>query len=197
MNFLNLNAFGDFNHGEQAHHKRRRANPSNDLALTMKPTNQILVSEPIMPIRQLKEMPLNQAVRDQLVILGISELSEFEWFTWPTIFRGRNLYAMPDGKNSTHLRKSLQPEKSPDWSFSSISYLYPLLSLVIDSHERKLSTGTDPSNGPIAKGYVKKSMCMQAKNGPSLLIICASCSRGMTFMELYAHIFLYNTHVCL
>jgi hypothetical protein len=185
MNFSSVtNPFGDSDelvHRDRHHLTRTSHEASNEMALMMKPTNQILVSESIRPIRQLREAQLNEAIRNFLSKHAITELNEFDWFAWPTILRGRNLFAMPEDKDSTHLRQSAYQEKIATASFNSFSYLFPLLSLILDSIEHRSTDTSADTVSASSKGYIKKSMFMQAKNGPILLIVCASCSRGIYF----------------
>jgi hypothetical protein len=211
MNFdSNLNSNDSFfnnsnsvhrNDNEQPRPASKRTRPSvnstaaaaaekKKLELLMRPTNHILVNsrERIMPLRQIKKTLINEAIHDYLRLTGKSELSEFDWFVWPAILRGDNLFAMPDNKDSTHLRQSTMyfQDKAAllaESSFNSMSYLYPLLSLILNQIENENKMRMEGQGGAAAaveksKGYIKKSLCMQAQNGPVLIIVCASCSRG-------------------
>ena len=87
---------------------------------------------------------------------------------------------MPDIKDSTHIGAANQVELDQLSRFDTLSYLYPLLSLVLDAAERSLKLQQPQPNAPVGGGiggYVKKSMHMQAQNGPRLLIVCGKRER--------------------
>ena len=175
----------------QSHHQEP---PSSNHNQHVHATGNILVSEPMEPMRSLKEAPLHQVVRDYLRLEGVNELSEFDWYAWPAILRGRHLYAMPESRDSTHLNGAGRVGEGEGGGgqqgsyslFNSLSYLCPLLSLVLDE-----TTAVRPENAVAERqqgqqhfGYVKKSMFRQAQNGPVLLIVCASGARAQQIIEI-------------
>ena len=118
----------------------------------------------VQPILNIEDKRLHPAVRDYMRnCKGLRQISEFNSFCWPIIFRGRHLFGMSNEESS-----SLE---------LSLSYLCPLLSLMLDNSENKKD-----NSKILESGYVKNSM-NHSQNGPILLIVCTSCKSALRINE--------------
>ena len=83
-------------------------------------------------MRKISDAPLNEAIKDYLALKSIKSLSIFDWYCWPTIIRGRHLFAMHNQEKD-----------------QALSYICPLISLMLDNldidskmaKEKKSETG--------------------------------------------------------
>ena len=53
------------------------------------PPSDILICELVTPMRILRDIPLHSVLHDYLRLNGITQLSAFDWYTWPAMLRGR------------------------------------------------------------------------------------------------------------
>jgi hypothetical protein len=170
----------------------------------IKPSCDILLSESIdFPINKLTEAPLHRSLIDfiNLNVFRVN-LPEFDRYAWSCLFNGRHMVALP-GPNqyhqidSTHFRSTKSYKNNNNYykkmnqstridyekSFNSMSYLCPLLSLIIEKKESNKCELNLLNYNNKQRSYVKESIS-QSQNGPILLIICASCQRAQQIFEM-------------
>ena len=123
----------------------------------------------IEPILNIDNKRIHPSIRDYLRNrIGLRQISEFNSYCWPVIFRGRHLFGMSNEDSS-----------SVDLAFS---YLCPLLSLLLEQTENNMDFSNIFENG-----YVKNSM-NHSLNGPKLLILCTSCKSALRIYEIIKEI---------
>lgn len=105
-------------------------------------------------MRKISNAPLNEAIKDYLALKSIKSLSILDWYCWPTIIRGRHLFAMHNLNtisdnpqvNYTDTDFKLKDCEEKD---QALSYICPLISLMLNNldidskmaKEKKSETG--------------------------------------------------------
>ena len=143
-------------------------------------SNIIVDGMKVTPYAKLSDVPLERAIHDYLCIKGFNEMTEFESYCWKVVLRGRHLFAMPNpNRNHNDLRlDNGQFYEVRKERHSFLSYLCPLVSLIIEKVNMELR-----ENMSHESGYIKKSLS-RSQNGPVLLIVCPSCKNAQKIYEV-------------
>lgn len=139
----------------------------------------------VTPIWSINDSRIHRNVKDYLNLNGLNDVEEFDAHYWPSVIRGQHVLGIPN---------------NPDWSFknhqsysstansksrvSSLSYIVPLLSIILEKVEDELSNRTN-----YEFGFVKNSLAQSKwQNGPLLLIVCGSCDNAQRAFEIVSKI---------